>query len=466
VTGENKIMKVDIDLLTKYGKPGPRYTSYPTAPQFTPEFGPNDFHKEIVDTNNGGNSADLSLYFHLPFCDTLCYFCACNTIITHNMSKIAGYVDLLKSEIQLVGELVDSSRKVIQFHWGGGTPSYLSPKQIGELCGFIRKYFTFYENAEIGIEIDPRGLSPEHLPAIREAGFNRVSFGVQDLDEQVQVAVNRVQPMELNQRVVDESRRLGFDSINIDLIYGLPHQTVDSYAKTLDKVLEINPDRLAVFNYAHVPWLKKHQRIIPVEALPAPEERLQIFKMVIERLTGAGYTYIGMDHFAKDDDDMTKALRERTLHRNFQGYTTHASAEIYAMGITAISQLDGVYAQNVKSIPEYQDRLAARELPTQIGCKLDDDDQLRRYVITEIMCNNRVLKSEVAERFGVDFDDYFRDAFPKLDEFVKDGLVSFLDDRLQVSEEGRLVIRNVAMAFDRYLEDGQADSTQKFSRTV
>jgi oxygen-independent coproporphyrinogen-3 oxidase len=459
-------MKVDVDLLTKYGRPGPRYTSYPTAPQFTSEFGPDEYRREIVDTNQGDALPDLSLYFHIPFCNTLCYFCACNTIITHDLKKIADYVGLLKKEIRMIGGLVDSSRKVTQFHWGGGTPSYLSPSQIADLVGYIKDHFSFADDAEIGIEIDPRDLTPEHLPAIRRAGFNRVSFGVQDLDPQVQAAVNRVQPMELNQRVVEESRELGFESINIDLIYGLPHQSVESYSKTLDKVLEIAPDRMAVFNYAHVPWMKKHQRVIPVESLPAPEERLQILKAVIERLTGAGYAYIGMDHFARHEDDLTKALEAGTLHRNFQGYTTHAEAEVYAMGITAISQLNGAYAQNVKSIPDYRRMLEQGSIPTHIGYCLDDDDQLRRYVITEIMCNNRVIKSEVSSRFGVEFDDYFRDVFPKLEEFVKDGLVSFLDDRMQVHENGRLVVRNIAMAFDRYLEDDQPDSKQKFSRTV
>jgi len=459
-------MKVDIDLLTKYGRPGPRYTSYPTAPQFNADFGPRDFRREIANTNQGEDLPDLSLYFHIPFCNTLCYFCACNTIITHNLDKIADYVELLKKEIRTIAELVDSKRKVVQFHWGGGTPSYLAPEQIADLFGYIKERFPFADDAEISMEIDPRDLTPEHLPAIREIGFNRVSFGVQDLDEKVQVTVNRVQPMELNQSVVDESRRLGFDSVNIDLVYGLPYQTVDSYADTLEKVLTISPDRMAVFNYAHVPWMKKHQSILPVEAMPSPEDRLQILKMVIERLTGAGYAYIGMDHFARQDDDLTRALNAGTLHRNFQGYTTYAGTEIYAMGITAISQLNGVYAQNVKSITQYGEMLNEGKIPTQIGYRLDEDDKLRRYVITEIMCNNTVLKSEVRSRFGVDFDEYFATCFPKLDEFVKDGLVTFLDDRMQVSEEGRLVIRNIAMVFDRYLEDGSPDSNKKFSRTV
>jgi oxygen-independent coproporphyrinogen-3 oxidase len=459
-------MKVDIDILTKYGRPGPRYTSYPTAPQFSSRFGPAEYRTEIESTNQGDDLSDLSLYFHIPFCNTLCYFCACNTIITQNLTKIANYVDLLKREVELVSGMVNSNRKVVQFHWGGGTPSYLSPEQIDDLFSFIKDHFQFADDAEVSMEIDPRDLTPEHLPEIRKTGFNRVSFGVQDLDEKVQLAVNRVQPMELNRRVVQESRDLGFDSVNIDLIYGLPHQTFDSYSRTLDQVLEINADRMAVFNYAHVPWMKKHQNIIPEDALPSADVRLQILKMVIERLTDAGYAYIGMDHFARQDDDLTIALNEGSLHRNFQGYTTNAGTEIYAMGITAISQLDGAYAQSVKSIPEYSAMLDKGLLPTHIGYKLDDDDKLRRYVITELMCNNRIKKSDVRTNFGVDFDEYFGDAIAKLQEFTDDGLVTLHDDRLQVSEGGRLVIRNIAMAFDRYLPEGDPDSTQKYSRTV
>jgi oxygen-independent coproporphyrinogen-3 oxidase len=467
MTEENgRAMKVDVQLLAKYGRPGPRYTSYPTAPHFTSAFGPEDYRSELIETNRDENMADLSLYFHIPFCNTLCYFCACNTIITHDAAKIADYVGLLRKEIDMVSGLVNPNRKVVQLHWGGGTPSYLSPAQITDLFAYINEKFSFAGGAEISMEIDPRDLTPQHLPAIRKAGFNRVSFGVQDLDVKVQETINRVQPMDLNRRVIEESRDLGFESVNLDLIYGLPYQTVESFSRTLERVLEFSPDRLAVFNYAHVPWMKKHQRMIPADALPTPEERLQILKLVIERLTAAGYTYIGMDHFARQDDDLTVAMNNGTLHRNFQGYTTHAGSEVYAMGITAISQLDGVYAQNVKSIPEYREMLRRDILPTQIGVRLDEDDKLRRYVINEIMCNGRVLKSAVLSRFGVDFDDYFGESLARLDDLVADGLVSLREDRLQVHPKGRLVLRNIAMAFDRYLQEDHPDSEQKFSRTV
>ena len=311
-------LEVDLDLLKKYNRPGPRYTSYPTAPHFHEGFGPDEYRREILATNSGETPRDLSLYFHFPFCKSLCYFCACNVVITKDASRVGHYLGVLKKEIDLVANLVDPRRKVIQMHWGGGTPTYMSPDQIRDIFGTIRAKFPFAADAEISIEIDPRTITPEHLPALREAGFNRVSFGLQDVNPEVQTTINRIQTDEQNAFVIDESRRLGFDSINVDLIYGLPHQTVDSYERTLEKIIAWNPDRLAVFNYAHVPWLKKHQKLLPVESMPDASGRLRMLKLIIDRLTEAGYAYIGMDHFAKPGDELTKALRERTLHRNFQ----------------------------------------------------------------------------------------------------------------------------------------------------
>ncbi len=458
--------EVDLNLLKKYDKPGPRYTSYPTAPQFHSGFGAVEFYREIVETNENGPDRDVSLYFHLPFCDTLCYFCACNMIITHSMDKIQNYVDYLKREIDLVAKLINPKRRVVQHHWGGGTPTYLSVGQMRDLFGHIKSSFNFADNAEISIEVDPRALSEEHLPTLREIGFNRVSFGVQDFHEDVQKAVNRIQPEEMTRGVVEVSRRLGFESINIDLIYGLPHQTLASYAENIDKVLSISPDRLAVFNYAHVPWMKKHQTIIPTDTLPKPEEKLQMLKLIIERLTEAGYVYIGMDHFAKPNDELTNALCTHTLYRNFQGYSTYANAEIYAMGMTSISQLYGVYAQNIKELKPYQDTVAAGKLPTSVGIKLSPDDQIRRHVITELMCNNRIIKSDINRRFEIDFDAYFADELPKLTPFVDDGLLELRSDRIQVHEPGRLVIRNMAMVFDAYLEKDRQSKKPIYSRTV
>ncbi len=459
-------IEVDLELLKKYNTPGPRYTSYPTAPHFHDGFGPREFYEEIVSNNQNGESVDLSLYFHLPFCRTLCYFCGCNVIITHNQDRINRYLDYLKKEIALFSSIVNHQRQVVQLHWGGGTPTYLSPAQIADLFGYIKNKFNFAENAENSIEIDPRRLASDHLSTIREVGFNRVSFGVQDFNEQVQKTVNRVQSDEVNEYVMNESRRLGFDSINIDLIYGLPYQTVTSYEDTIDKVIELSPDRLAVFNYAHVPWLKKHQKVIPEEALPSATERLAMLKLVIEKLTAAGYVYIGMDHFAKPEDELSQALWDHTLYRNFQGYSTRAGAEVYAMGITSISQLNNVYAQNVKNTKEYEQMIDEGLPATVLGYRLSEDDLIRRYVITEVMCNNRIIKKDIWQKFGVDFDVYFSDAYDKLSEFMEEDLVSWLPDRLQVHEPGRLVIRNIAMAFDAYLEKDRKKDKPIYSRTV
>ncbi len=458
--------EVDLNILKKYDRPGPRYTSYPTAPHFHREFGPLQFYQEIVESNQQPDAPDLSLYFHLPFCRSLCYYCGCNVIITHKPNRIAEYLNYLKKEIRLISRLLNPSRKVVQLHWGGGTPTYLTPEQIRDLFLFIRDHFNFAPEAEISIEIDPRGLDDQHLPTLRELGFNRVSFGVQDFNLRVQEVVNRIQPEELTRQVVRQSRELGFESINIDLIYGLPYQTVDSYQETVDKIIDISPDRLAVFNYAHVPWLKKHQRVIPEAALPDAGEKLAILKMVIERLTANGYVYIGMDHFARPEDELAQALKDHTLYRNFQGYTTRAGAEVYAMGITAISQLYRVYAQNVKTTREYYQMLDAGQIPTVVGYRLNEDDLIRRYVITELMCNSRVIKSEVQARFGIDFDSYFKESLEALGEFIDDGLLSLQPDRIQIHQAGRLVIRNIAMAFDRYLKDDQKKQQPLYSRTV
>ncbi len=462
----NPRLKVDLDLLKKYNRPGPRYTSYPTAPHFHEGFGPEEYRQEILSTNAGDTPRDLSLYFHFPFCKSLCYFCACNVVITKDASRVDHYLGVLKKEIDLVANLVDPRRKVIQMHWGGGTPTYMSPDQIRDIFGTIRGKFPFAADAEISIEIDPRTITPEHLPALREAGFNRVSFGLQDVNPEVQTTINRIQTDEQNAFVIDESRRLGFDSINVDLIYGLPHQTVDSYERTLEKIIAWNPDRLAVFNYAHVPWLKKHQKLLPVESMPDASGRLRMLKLIIDRLTEAGYAYIGMDHFAKPGDELTKALRERTLHRNFQGYSTRAEADMFAMGVTSISKLSGAYAQNLKSLAAYEAALDEGRLPTSIGLKLSHDDLLRQHVITEIMCNNRILKRDVEQKFGIAFDSYFADVPEKLNEFALDGLVSLQPDRIEVGEAGRLVIRNIAMAFDAYIKPEAALEKPIYSRTV
>ncbi len=460
-------LHVDRRVLEKYNQPGPRYTSYPTAPHFTGDFDAQSFIREMEASNRPGTDmSDVSLYFHFPFCHSLCYFCACNMVITHNMERVERYVRYLKKEIELIAPHIHPDRRVVQMHWGGGTPTYLTPEQSRSVFKHIRNNFNFAGDAEISIEIDPRTIRDDHLSVLRETGFNRVSFGVQDFNPRVQKEVNRIQTYEQNAFVIEESRRLQFDSVNVDLMYGLPHQTEASYKETLDQIIAFSPDRLAVFNYAHVPWLKKHQAILPEEAMPGTRERLGILKLAIEELTAAGYVYIGMDHFARPEDELSVALAGRTLHRNFQGYSTRADSEIYAMGVSSISQLKNAYAQNLKSIKEYERRLDEGLPATQIGVRLTPEDQLRRYVINEIMCNNRLLKADVEERFQLDFDRHFEAVLPELDVFVEDGLLSVHADRLEVPDAGRLVVRNIAMVFDAYLKEDMRKPNPTYSRTV
>ena len=458
-------MIVDIEMLRRYDRPGPRYTSYPTAPQFTTEFGQQEFQEEIRRTNKNYDPVDLSLYFHLPFCDTLCYFCGCTMIITHNRQRIDEYIDYLLKEIKLISSKIKSSRQVAQLHWGGGTPTYLSPEQIRRLFDGIREHFDFHRDAEIGVEIDPRGLTDAHLDALRDVGFNRASMGVQDFEPKVQETINRLQSEELTRWAFQGLRARGFDSINLDLIYGLPFQTVDSFSRTLDRIIDVSPDRLAVFNYAHVPWMKKHQRIIENTTLPKASEKLCILKATIEKLTSVGYVYIGMDHFAKADDSLTQALYEKTLYRNFQGYSTQSGCDLYGLGMSSISQLQDVYAQNIKAIPNYYRTIDKNELATHRGYRLTQDDRLRRYVIMRLMCDFELNKRRVEEKFQINFDRYFADTLPELERFAADGLIESPNGVIAVTDMGRLLIRNITMIFDKYLAQKKV-SRPLYSRTV
>lgn len=455
-------MNINLELIKKYDRPGPRYTSYPTAPQFNNSFTSEKFLDEIIRTNNENNPPDLSLYFHIPFCDTLCYFCGCNMIISRNRERIKEYTNHLKNEIDLLRTYLKNDRKVVQLHWGGGTPTHLNPDEITDLISYINNSFSFSDNAEEGCEIDPRGLTKEHLEALRHGGFNRISMGVQDFNEKVQKAVNRIQPEDMTRQVISWVRELKFNSMNLDLIYGLPFQSVESFEKTVDAIIDISPDRIAVFNYAHVPWLKKHMALIKPEDLPKPEEKLEILKMTSEKLTNAGYVFIGMDHFAKPNDELSIALKEKKLYRNFQGYSTHAGTDLYALGITSISQIGRCYSQNVKKESEYFEKLNDGVFPVERGYYLSDDDLLRRHVITRIMCDFELDFSEVEKLFSIDFKKYFDSSLKKLTEFVDDGLLILSDKNMKVTEMGRLMIRNIAMNFDAYLETSNA----KFSRTV
>lgn len=461
------IFEVNIDILKKYDRPGPRYTSYPTAPHFHKNFGEKDLINEIKRMNEIDPQRPLSLYFHIPFCAQLCYYCACNTYITHNQNRIANYLRNLYKEIEMFSQLIAPSRKVVQMHWGGGTPTYLSSKQIIDLTQKIKNHFQFDDNAEISIEVDPRQARENLIETLAELGFNRISFGVQDVNSKVQQSINRIQPLELNKSVIERARKSGFQSVNIDLIYGLPHQTPETFNQTLEIAInELNPDRLAVFNFAHVPWLKKHQTLIDPATLPSPDQKLEILKLTIEKLTSRGYVFIGMDHFARPEDELTRALQNETLYRNFQGYNTHAEAEVVAIGATSISQLERSYSQNVKSDTEYNQIISMGHFPVERGYLLSQDDLIRRKVITELMCNNVVYKNKINDVFNIDFDDYFQDSMRKLQEFIDDGLVKVSDDKIQVLQSGRLIVRNIAMAFDAYIEEDLKKQKQMYSRTV
>jgi oxygen-independent coproporphyrinogen III oxidase len=461
----NQFKNIDVEVLRKVDKPGPRYTSYPTAPLFSAGFTWKDFLEEIKLTNQNDRKADLSLYLHLPFCDTLCYFCGCTMIVTRSRERIEEYNEYLKREIDLVKEHLSDDRIVTQLHWGGGTPSYLDPEQIHDLATHLKNNFTYDRDIEAGVEIDPRGLTFDHMAALREAGFNRVSMGVQDFNQKVQEAVNRIQPEDITRQTVEWSRQLGFSSVNLDLIYGLPFQTVESFNDTVNRIIDISPERIAVFNYAHVPWLKKHQQLIRPEDLPAPDQKLEILKNTMERLGDAGYWYVGMDHFAKPDDELAVAQRNKTLYRNFQGYSTKAGCDLYGFGMSSISQFNEIYAQNEKTLKEYYKALDEGRLATFQGYRMTADDHIRKFVITRLMCDFALDTTEVEKKFNIDFAEYFKDSLGKLTDFIQDGFVTKENGHFTVSPNGRLIIRNIAMCFDAYI-DTLIKEKPVFSRTV
>jgi oxygen-independent coproporphyrinogen-3 oxidase len=450
-------------LLEKYCKAGPRYTSYPPAPHFHTGFTDADWQAELSAHRNSPRG--LSLYVHIPFCDTLCWYCGCNMVATHDYGRAERYLDLLFREIDQVTELVSSHRVVRQVHWGGGTPTFLHPKDIERLFGHLLAGFQLAEDAEIGCESDPRELTREHVETLKRLGFNRISLGVQDLDEKVQKAVNRVQPEPLIREVYGWMREAGFESINLDLMVGLPFQTVESYGRTLDAIIDLRPDRLAVFNYAHVPWMKRHQKLISEADLPDTSTRIALQELILDRLTAAGYVYIGMDHYALPDDELVVAQRQKTLYRNFQGYTTHRECDILAFGATAISQTEEVYVQNLKKLSEYRDRIQAGRLPTERGLRISLEDKLRREAITRIMCDLELDGAAFGREFGVDFDAHFG-CRRELQDMAADGLLVLDGDLIRVTETGRLFLRNIAMLFDAYLRQPAAGETPRYSKTV
>jgi oxygen-independent coproporphyrinogen-3 oxidase len=449
-------------LLEKYSVAGPRYTSYPTAPYFHTGFSEADW-AAALDAPSGGR--DLSLYAHIPFCDSLCYYCGCNMVATRDYSKAAPYLAALNQEMARAAQWTDPARSVRQLHWGGGTPTYLHPDDIRRLMAMTRRHYNLTADAEISCEIDPRELTRAHLVALRESGFNRVSFGVQDMDPAVQQAVNRIQSEALIQQVLDWSRELGFASINLDLIVGLPKQTVASFNRTLEQVTAWAPDRLAVFGYAHVPWLKKHQNLIHQADLPNAVTRLGLQQAVNESLGAAGYVNIGLDHFARPDDELVRAQQNKTLWRNFQGYTTHKDCDILAFGASSISQTGDVYMQNEKNLKRYQERVAATGFAVERGVKLTRDDQIRRDAITRVMCDLELDFAAFGAQWRIDFSDYFSAALAQLQPLADDGLVEIAADRLSVTPTGRLFLRNIGMCFDAYLQAASA-SQPRYSRTA
>ncbi len=449
--------------LAKYNRPGPRYTSYPTAPVWQDDFGPDDLEQFYAKANEA--RTPVSLYMHLPFCESLCLFCACNVVITKDHSVAPPYIETLEREIEHVGRFVSRDRPIVQFHWGGGTPTYLTPEQMEQLFRYTAERFTFAPDAEIGIEIDPRVTTQEHLEALRRLGFNRLSMGIQDFHPEVQEAIHRIQPLEMTRGLIEAARKLGFDSINVDLIYGLPLQTAERFGHTVEQVVALAPDRVAMFSYAHVPWLRKQQGALATR-LPEGMEKFRIFRAGLEHFLDAGYQYIGMDHFARPGDELAVAQRERTLHRNFQGYTTKAGADLYGMGVSAISSVGACYAQNDRDVATYRNLVERRGIATMRGYRLTADDLLRRTVINRILCHGVLFKSQIAREFGIDFDRTFATEIARLAPFVSDGLVELDGDAIRTSLLGRIFIRNIAMVFDPYLEKQKLDSRQLFSKTL
>ena len=451
------------EFVTRYNRPGPRYTSYPTAPVWNDAYGPNDFETAMQAADK--KRSPVSLYMHLPFCESLCLFCACNVIIKKDKSVAPPYLSILKKEIDHIASRVSRDRQVSQFHWGGGTPTYLSPEQIEDLFEYTRERFTFAPDAEIGIEVDPRVTSRAHMEVVRKMGFNRLSMGIQDFKEDVQKAIHRIQPYEVTRDLIATARELGFDSINVDLIYGLPYQTADSFAHTVEQIVGLSPDRIAMFSYAHVPWLKKQQGSF-VAHLPEGMKKFDIFRSGLLKFLEAGYLYIGMDHFSKENDELAVSQRNRTLHRNFQGYTTKAGADLYGMGITAISGIQETYAQNHRDLPSWEKSVQERGVATMRGYRLSQDDIIRREVISRLLCHTVIVKDEISKQFGIHFDEYFAPEIEHLKMPQEDGLVVMNDKEIRTAWLGRIFIRNLAMVFDPYLEKQQLAARPLFSKTL
>lgn len=454
-------MKSHAELLAKYDKPGPRYTSYPTAPIWRDDFAAEDYAERLRAA--GRRTKPMSLYVHVPYCNAMCFFCGCSTVITQRHEKEDPYVDRVLREARLVRKTMGSGRTVAQHHWGGGTPTFLAPAMIEKLFRGLNELFPVEPDAEVSIEVDPRVTSREHLEMLSNLGFNRISMGVQDFDEKVQTTINRVQTFAQTAAVVNSSRELGFASANLDLVYGLPYQTKASFARTLEQFHDLDPDRIACYGYAHVPWLKKHQRVIPEDSLPRGRDKLALFEMAMESFLGRGHTAIGMDHFARVDDELAIAATNGTLHRNFMGYSTHAAEDMIAFGMSSISEVDGAFAQNFKTLSDWEAAVDCGRLPVDRGLVRSEDDERRRRIILDLMCRFRL---DFADHGGASsFADVYAEELEALQSFGDDELIRFDNRGIDVTETGRLFVRNICMTFDAYLKNPDG-ARPMFSRTV
>jgi oxygen-independent coproporphyrinogen-3 oxidase len=452
------------ELLEKYDRPGPRYTSYPTAPHFSPEFD-EAAYLERLETVSKRAKEPLSMYVHLPFCEARCTFCGCNVVISPRRGPEQAYLEAVEAELDLLGDALAQRKSLNQLHWGGGTPTYLSPDQCRQLFGAISSRFKLTPDAEVALEIDPCVTTMEHLSVLRDLGFNRLSMGLQDLDPAVQKAVQRVQPLELTREHVEEARRLGFSSVNIDLIYGLPRQTEESFRKTVRRVIDaLNPDRVACFSYAHVPWIKPHQRQLEGSSLPSGWEKFRLFAGAAEEFIAAGYRFVGFDHFARPDDELSKALDEDRVHRNFMGYTVQPALDQIGVGVTSIGDVAGAYAANQKKLAGYQRTVFDGRLPIDRGVRRSPEDELRREVINSIICSLKLDLGSIGERFSIEPRQHFSSSLAAMEGMAKDGLVEIDDAGLEVTDRGRFFLRNICMPFDDYLTSTADGPT--YSRTV
>ena len=458
----------DPTLLARYDRPGPRYTSYPSAPQFTPAFTPADLRRHAKRSNEEPIPRDLSLYVHVPYCFSPCFYCGCNRIITRDLGRAAPYAERLVREAERVSALFDRSRELVQVHFGGGTPNFLAADTLAELIDTFGKYFRFSTSPrrDFSIELDPRFLREGDIAAYGRMGINRASLGVQDFDREVQLAINREQSVEQTLGAIDQCRAAGFRSVNVDLIYGLPRQTAAGFGVTLDTILRARPERVAIYGYAHMPEMFKAQRQIEPSELPDAAHRVELLSLAAEKLSAAGYLHIGLDHFALPDDDLSLALQAGSLHRNFMGYTTHADTDLVGVGVSAISHVGDTFSQNPRDLQSWQDALDAGRLPVFRGMRLSEDDQLRADLIQALMCHGSVPIDALERRYAIDFADYFAEALRKLRPLAEDGLVRIERHRIVATARGRLLLRNIAMCFDRYLDSPSPVAAPRFSRAI